>query len=152
MWPIAVLLAGVVLIVWLAVLGVVSHRPVSTGIRTRRLSGCPESPNCVSSEAHDTLHAIEPIRFKGDAGEALRRLIDILAATPRTRIVVSGDNYIHAEATSLIFRFVDDVEFLVDAPNHAIHCRSAARVGHGDFGVNRRRLERIRAAFSKLDA
>ena len=42
---------------------------------------------------------------------------------------------------------VDDVEFSLDAGAGLINVRSASRVGYSDFGVNRKRVERIRAAF-----
>ena len=43
--------------------------------------------------------------------------------------------------------FVDDVDFVLYAKARVIHLRSASRVGHYDFGVNRKRVEAIRAAF-----
>jgi uncharacterized protein (DUF1499 family) len=65
---------------------------------------------------------------------------------PRTVVVTKTDQYLHAEVTSRIYRFVDDVEFYVDKQAGVIHCRSASRVGYSDFGVNRARIEQIRAA------
>jgi uncharacterized protein (DUF1499 family) len=37
------------------------------------------------------------------------------------------------------------VEFLLDDEAKTVHFRSASRTGHGDFGVNRRRMEDIRS-------
>jgi uncharacterized protein (DUF1499 family) len=54
-----------------------------------------------------------------------------------------AENYWHFEVTSLIFRFVDDVEFLIDRQKKRIDFRSASRVGHSDLGVNRRRMNAI---------
>jgi uncharacterized protein (DUF1499 family) len=62
-------------------------------------------------------------------------------------VVAATPTYLHAEARSLIFRFVDDVEFLIDPGQRRIQVRSASRIGYSDFGVNRRRVERIRQAF-----
>jgi uncharacterized protein (DUF1499 family) len=45
---------------------------------------------------------------------------------------------------------VDDVEFCIDDDLRTIHVRSSSRVGYFDFGVNRRRIERIRAKFAPL--
>lgn len=39
---------------------------------------------------------------------------------------------------------MDDTEFQLD-PSGVIHVRSAARLGYSDLGVNRRRVEAIRA-------
>ncbi len=57
----------------------------------------------------------------------------------RSRIVISEKLYLHVEFTSAFFRFVDDVEFLLDDEKKLIHVRSASRVGNSDFGVNRKR-------------
>ena len=63
----------------------------------------------------------------------------------------TSDGYVHAEARSWLFRFVDDVEFLYDAQQHVVHVRSASRVGYSDLGVNRSRIESLRHAFQSLD-
>jgi uncharacterized protein (DUF1499 family) len=65
---------------------------------------------------------------------------------------VEQGNYLHVEMRSLMFRFVDDVEFSLAASAGLIHVRSASRVGYSDFGVNRKRVERIRAAFDSQPA
>jgi uncharacterized protein (DUF1499 family) len=91
---------------------------------------------------------MEPIAYEGSAAEAVARLKEVLASTPRVRVVTATDTYLHAECTSLVFRFVDDVEFLIDPTARAIHFRSASRAGRSDFGVNRRRMEAIREALA----
>jgi uncharacterized protein (DUF1499 family) len=66
--------------------------------------------------------------------------------------VVNEENYIHAEFTSAVFRFVDDVEFLFTKEQDGevmVDIRSASRVGHSDFGVNRKRMEDIRDKLNK---
>ena len=57
------------------------------------------------------------------------------------------DRTLTAEYRSLIFRFIDDVDFLLDEKEGVIHFRSASRVGYSDLGANRKRMERIRKAF-----
>jgi uncharacterized protein (DUF1499 family) len=116
-----------------------------------RLTPCPASPNCVSSQAADDAHSIEPLRISGDAARALQDLRRIIEAMPRVRIVRATDTELHAEFTSRLFRFVDDVDCLLDAPAGVIHIRSASRTGYSDLGVNRRRVEAIRAAFAGRD-
>ena len=71
---------------------------------------------------------------------------------PRTQIVTDEETYIHATFTSLIFRFVDDVQFVIDDATKTIHFRSASRVGRGDMGVNRNRMEEIRTRFNQAAA
>ena len=108
----------------------------------QRFAPCPESPNCVSSYATGELHAIDPVPLPAD--DPMRALRDVVASLPRTKIVVEDGDYLHATFTSLVFRFVDDVEFRIDREAGVIHVRSASRVGYGDMGVNRRRVESIR--------
>jgi len=110
---------------------------------------CPDSPNCVSSLANDTEHFVEPLRFSDQPAAAMQRLKAVLLNEKRVKIVKEQTAYLHAEARSLIFRFVDDVEFTLLAEQGLIHVRSSSRVGRSDFGVNRRRIERIRQLFQK---
>jgi uncharacterized protein (DUF1499 family) len=113
-----------------------------------RISDCPSSPNCVSSQARDPDHRVDPISVEVAPDAAWEILRQTLAAEPRLRIVEERKDqwYLHAEATSLVFRFVDDVEFHLDPGQRLLHVRSASRVGHWDLGVNRRRVERLREA------
>jgi uncharacterized protein (DUF1499 family) len=120
------------------------------GINNGELTPCPKTPNCVSSQAHDTQHFIEPINFAGTQQQAHDRLLQIIASEKRTRIITDQQDYIHVEFTSALFRFVDDVEFYfpeTKAGETVIHTRSASRVGSSDLGVNRKRIERIRSKF-----
>jgi uncharacterized protein (DUF1499 family) len=117
-----------------------------TGLAEGRLGPCPGSPNCVCSdgEAAD----IDPFRFTGPADVALLRLREVVSAMPRTRLAEATDGYLRYEVRSRIFRFVDDLEFRIDPAASVIHVRSASRLGHSDLGVNRRRVEHLRAEFS----
>jgi uncharacterized protein (DUF1499 family) len=111
------------------------------------LSPCPSSPNCVSSLAPtgDAKHAIAPYRYQKSLAESKEVLKATIASLPRTRLVEEDGAYLHYEFTSLLLRFVDDVEFLFDDGSKKIHFRSASRIGYGDLGVNRRRMEDIRS-------
>lgn len=108
-----------------------------------QLTACPSTPNCVSSQARDH-HFIEPFHFEIDADAAWSALIEALQATPRTEILGHNDTHLRATATTLVFRFVDDLEFILNAEHQRIDVRSASRVGYSDFGVNRRRVEHLR--------
>jgi len=111
---------------------------------TIELQPCPRTPNCVSTEATDQVHAIAPLRYTGSAATVMQRLRDVLSRIPRTTIVVADATMIRAEFRTLIFRFVDDAIFIVDDATKSIRFRSASRIGQSDLGVNRRRMERIR--------
>ena len=123
------------------------RKPDNLGVKDGRLAPCPATPNCISSQAADEAHRMDPIPFSGEADAALARLKAVLAARPRTTVVEERGDYLRAESLSRVFRFVDDVEFLVDRAAKVIHFRSASRVGRWDLGVNRKRMEEIRKAF-----
>ena len=76
----------------------------------------------------------------------------MILALPRSRIAAEGPGFLHAEFRSMIFRFVDDGDFVVDEAAGVIHVRSAARVGSSDLGVNRRRVEEIRQRLNRLQS
>ena len=123
-------------------------RPDGLGPRDGRLAPLPSSPNAVSSQSEDASRRVEPLAFSGDPAAALARLRRVVEAMPRTRVVGAEPSYLHVEFTSRVFRFVDDVEFLVDASASRIDVRSASRVGYSDLGANRARVEAIREAFA----
>jgi len=108
------------------------------------LAPCPSSPNCVSSTARDE-HFIEPFRLATEPAAAWRALHEVVAELPRTRIVRFDARWLHAECRSRIFGFVDDLELELRPDDNLIAVRSASRVGYSDLGVNRDRVERIRA-------
>ncbi len=127
-----------------------STKPETLGVYDGRLSPCPESPNCVSSQAATAEHQIEPLQVATpvEEGELMARLSKLVSNMERSRIIEKKNNYMHVEFRSAWFRFVDDLEFLLDAETGRIDLRSASRVGYSDFGVNRDRVERIRQSFT----
>ncbi len=75
----------------------------------------------------------------------MAKLKGVIQSLPRTKIIAETDNYLYAEFTSAMMGFVDDVEFYVDEAAKVIHVRSASRLGQSDLGVNRKRVESLRA-------
>lgn len=128
--------------------------PANLGAKKGRLAPCPRSPNCVTSQGDpaDRAHYIAPIAFKGDPGAAWRALRETVAASERVKIVDEREGYLRTEFATKVIGFVDDVEFLLDAPARAIHVRSASRLGYRDFGVNRARVEALRARLAARSA
>jgi uncharacterized protein (DUF1499 family) len=127
--------------------GCAGEPPSGLGVHDGHLAACPQSPNCVASRAADPDHRIGAIDYRSSRAQALQRLVLTVEALPRTRIVAHRDGYLHAEARSALFGFADDLEFYLPPGRQQIEVRSAARSGWYDFGVNRRRIERIRKAF-----
>ncbi|MGV7220491.1 MAG: DUF1499 domain-containing protein [Nitrospinales bacterium] len=123
-------------------------RPGNIGVNDGKLLDCPDSPNCVSSFALDEKHQIDPLSYSGSSEEQIKVLKTIISNFGNASIVSENENYIHAEFASKMFKFVDDVEFFLDEKNKTIHFRSASRLGYGDFGVNRKRIEAIKTTLS----
>lgn len=116
------------------------------GTEDGRLKPCPNTPNCVSTQAapDDAEHRMESIAYRGDAKEAVEAVTRTIEESPRARITEKGAGYVRAEFTSRTFRFVDDVEYVIDEKRKLIHFRSASRLGSSDTGVNRDRMTALR--------
>jgi uncharacterized protein (DUF1499 family) len=112
------------------------------------LSPCPETPNCVSSQAKTKAQRVAPFACSGNCKDTLARLRDLVAAMPGAKVTAFTGNYLHAEFSSALLRFVDDLELLADRNAKVIHVRSASRLGSWDLGVNRRRVESLHRRFS----
>jgi uncharacterized protein (DUF1499 family) len=128
----------------LALLSFTAAQPDNLGVSNGKLANCPDSPNCVCSQATSESHKIPSVKFTGLAGdqvEKIKRIVD--DEFSRVKLVSESEYYLRYEFKSLIFRFVDDVEFFVDDANSEIHFRSASRVGHSDMGTNRKRMTKI---------
>lgn len=124
------------------------------GVENGQLMQCPATPNCVNSQAIDKKHFVEPILITSTPSEANTHILEILRKSKRSKIKVVERNYIRAEFTSKVFRFVDDVEFYfpdTQSKEMLIHVRSASRVGQSDLGVNRKRIEQIRNKFKTIN-
>ena len=120
-------------------------QPMDLGVqKPGTLKACPDKPNCVSSISEDEGHKIAPLRYTGEKSQVRAKLIEIIKNGARTEIIKADENYVYAQYTSFIFRFVDDVEFYFSETEPVIHVRSASRVGRSDLGVNRNRIETIR--------
>ena len=140
------IIGTVLLLVSLPLLSCSGKRPENLGISDSRLESCPSSPNCVSSDDHDDGHKISPFQLLKPADEVWQVTLELVTKLPRTRIVTETTDYLHAECRSVLFGFVDDLELHLRPADGIIAIRSAARLGFLDFGVNRRRVESLRAA------
>lgn len=129
-----------------------STPPTDLGVRDGHLAACPATPNCVSSQAGDDAHRIAPLAYRGSAAEAMDRLARVVAAQPGATIVTRREGYLYATFATPLMGFVDDVEFTADSARSAIDVRSASRLGYSDLGVNRKRIETVRAAFAETAA
>lgn len=130
--------------------------PADLGVRDGRLRPPSPTPNSVSSQAdlwpgHPQRDAarIAPLAFRGDGGAALARLKALIEATPGARVVEAHDDYLRVEFETPLMRFTDDAEFWLDRTAGVIQLRSASRLGRGDLGTNRARIEALRERFAR---
>lgn len=140
-WPVRLL--GLLLATVGAVWVMQGRPPADLGVQDGKLAPCPESPNCVSTQAEGEQHAIAPLEFSVDLAAIRTAVRSAILQLPRTKIVEETDNYFHADCRSLVIRFIDDLEVWIDSEQGLVHARSASRVGYSDMGVNRGRVESL---------
>ena len=153
-------LLSIALVVLLVVAGLALHvatatgdtmfswkRPDNLGVKDGRLAPPKSTPNCVSSQADaaDAEHYIAPIPFKGDVPAAMSAVRKAVEGMTDATVIRQDGGYLYAEYRTKLMRFVDDVEFFYDDKAGLIHVRSASRLGRRDMGVNRARVESLRA-------
>jgi uncharacterized protein (DUF1499 family) len=114
-----------------------------------KLEPCPNSPNCVSTQAVKS-KKMEPIKITGSVDTAMEELEEMMAVYENATLVDKEEGYLHYEFLTKIGKFIDDVEFLMDAEAKVIHFRSASQKGYGDFGKNKRRMKMIVRDWGKL--
>ena len=120
-------------------------RPTNLGVKDSRLAACPSTPNCVSSDDADAGHLVPPFQLLRPAADAWHAMSSVVAGLPRAKIIRQTDNYLHAECSSAVFGFIDDLELHLRPEQNLIAVRSAARLGRSDLGVNRKRVEKLRS-------
>jgi uncharacterized protein (DUF1499 family) len=131
--------------------------PTDLGVHDGRLKPPSSTPNSVSSQAslypdhpQRAYAEIAPFPLKGDADAALDRIASIIESMEGGKIVKREPEYIYAQFTTRLMKYVDDVEFWYDPSIKVIQVRSASRLGSSDLGVNRKRIESIRQKFNAV--
>lgn len=108
----------------------------------------PYTPNCVSTQTDQKIKKVDPLPFIGTLEESKKKILEVLAnENQKVKIEKVEPNYIYCIYVSDGMKFKDDVEFYFDEAGQKIEFRSSSRTGFGDFGVNRQRYERIKAAY-----
>jgi len=129
--------------------------PDDLGVKDGRLKPPSYTENSVTSQAglypdhpQREYAEIAPIALRGDGAETIARLQRAVEAMPGAQVVDSRPDYLYAQFTSKLMKYVDDTEFWFDAANQVVQVRSASRIGRRDMGVNRSRVEAVRSALA----
>ena len=130
--------------------------PADLGVRDGRLKPPSVHLNSVSSQAD--LHVgtgarveyarIAPLAGGDDLAVTMARLRTVIESMPGAVVVEARPDYLYVRFETRLLRFADDAEFWAAPAEGVIHVRSASRMGRNDYGVNRERIERIRAALA----
>ena len=104
----------------------------------RALADTPteELPQCVV-----ITHCVRVDWQVKDVEKAFKKTMQAIESTPRTKIVEKTESYLHAESTTKWMRYVDDLEVKSIPAKNVIQVRSESRVGIGDNGVNKKRID-----------
>ena len=147
---ITVFLFAAACLLLLVVLAALSRSGKPPGLVAGKLSMCPDKPNCVSSEQYnDVEHYLEPVTLQLATNPDPLTVIKAVIVDMGGVIQAQHGEYIAAIFSSPVFGFVDDFEIRVDPGERLFHIRSASRVGYGDAGVNRKRVERFRQLYAE---
>jgi uncharacterized protein (DUF1499 family) len=127
--------------------------PEDLGVRDGKLKRPARTPNSVSSQAdlwpddaqRDDAR-IQPLPvIAGDPVATMARLKTLCDVVPGATVVTQRPDYLYVQFQTRLLKFVDDTEFWYDPAAKVVQVRSASRVGRKDFGVNRARIEDLRA-------
>ena len=129
--------------------------PTDLGVHQGRLKGLSATNNSVSSQAdlypdhpqHVNAN-IAPLALQGSGPVTIAKIKTIVEGMDGAKLVPQAPDYVYAQYTTPLMRFVDDVEFWFDPVANVIQVRSASRIGKGDRGVNRKRIEMVREALA----
>ena len=129
--------------------------PAGLGVRDGKLKPPSMTENSVTSQAalypdhpQRKYADIAPLALKGDGPATIAKIKAIVEGMDGAKVIKSEPDYLYAQFTTKLMKFVDDVEFWFDPAANAIQVRSASRVGRGDMGVNRKRIEAVRSALA----
>ena len=104
----------------------------------------PDNVNAITTDLPDCIVITHCVRedFKvNDLEHAFKKATKIVSETARTKIVEKTDSYIHAEAKTKWRRYTDDLLLKAIPEKGIIQVRSESRVGVGDNGVNKKRVD-----------
>lgn len=131
------------------------HPPAQLGVQDGRLPQPKKSPNNVHSQADrwgaEFAHTrVDPLPVLTDGPATIARLRALIEATPGAAVVKADPDYLYVQYTTRWMKFVDDAEFWFDPAAQKVQVRFPSRLGDGDLGVNRARIEDLRRRMAPL--
>jgi uncharacterized protein (DUF1499 family) len=155
-WIVIVVLALIVSAIVAGQTGLLEGRtPTDLGVHQGRLKIPSSTDNSVSSQAdlypdhpQRKYSSIAPLAVRGDGPNTIAKLKAIVEGMDGAKLITTAPDYLYAQYTTPLMKYVDDVEFWFDPKNNVIQVRSASRLGKGDLGMNRKRIELVRAALA----
>jgi uncharacterized protein (DUF1499 family) len=131
------------------------NAPTDLGVRQGKLKGLSSTDNSVSSQAdlypdhpQRKYSSIAPLAVRGNGPTTIAKLKGVVEGMNGAKVITSAPDYLYAQYTTALMKYVDDVEFWFDPTANVIQVRSASRLGKSDLGVNRKRIEVVRAALA----
>lgn len=157
-WLLIVIALAVLVAVLAGQLGLFrGDKPDDLGVHDGKLKPPSSTPNSVTSQAalypdhpQQSYASIPPLTVHGDGESTLTLIKNIVETTAGAEIIESRADYLYAQFTTPIMKFVDDTEFWYEPTQDLIHVRSASRLGKSDLGTNRKRIETIRKQLNTL--
>ena len=115
---------------FLLILLLVVFTPIQVKATTKELPECIVITHCFKEN------------FKvNDLENTFKKAAKIVSETPRTKIIEQTNSYIHAESKTKWRRYTDDLLLKAIPEEGIIQVRSESRVGIGDNGVNKKRVD-----------
>jgi uncharacterized protein (DUF1499 family) len=115
-------------------------------------AGCPHESNCTRvADQNVRGEGLAPMRIAAARDDVQAALLEWLEEQPRTRILNSQDDFVHAVQRTVFFRFPDDFTFQLycEGDETVIQVQSQSRLGTNDLGVNEKR---VRDFYEDFDA
>lgn len=117
---------------------------------TKSLKPLKGSPNAVSTQTSIEALRMDPLPYGRDREQTVETIKMVMGQLPRAELVEETTDTLRYVLTTKLMRFKDDVDFLFDDEMKQVEFRSASRLGHSDFGVNRRRMEDVSERYRRL--
>lgn len=109
------------------------------------LPPCGILPNCVNSQSGEGGKAIAALESTAEQWQQFKQW---LHRQDNWTITTDTGDFVQATVTTPLMRFRDDVQLWFDEEAGLIQVRSSSRLGIGDMGANRKRIENLRGQLS----